>query len=190
MVVAAMRELGFSKLWPKLAQPSFTTFRFTRRDRDWAVGEPVTVVFKPRSRNDRSVLGQAVITAKVQRRIWRKLWLPPGTKLPDIDLLDFEPISEQEAQADGFSTRTDMIRWVSAIYGPRITEEPMNKLTLAWQQIWLFVPEQKPGIAAHWATVMMQGPLRHHIKSQKAHYILHQDLLDAIQSEAVKGGIQ
>jgi len=121
-----MREIGFSKLWPKLAKPQFTTFRFTRRDKnDWHVGEVVRVVYRPRSHIDRSVLGLAVIEAKEQRAIFRDT--------------DYVPrITNREAKIDGFEGLITMEEWLRKSYpGDRLWDEPMNKLTLAWTQRWL-----------------------------------------------------
>lgn len=106
-----MREIGFGQMWPKLQQVEFTTFRFCRKDRDWAVGEVVRVVFKPRSKQ-RKVLGTAEIVSKEPR-------FPP-------------PVSEDEAIQDGFLGRGDMAYWIFKTHGDRLLSEPMNKLTLRW----------------------------------------------------------
>jgi len=51
-----MRILGVSKKWDKLKNEMlFTTFRFPRKDRDWAVEEVVQLVYKPRSK-EREIL--------------------------------------------------------------------------------------------------------------------------------------
>lgn len=69
-----MRILGFSRKdwinylngnW-KREEEIFTTFRFTRRDRDWEVGELVQIVIKPRTKG-REPLGIAKIVSKKVR---------------------------------------------------------------------------------------------------------------------------
>ena len=115
-----MRILGFSKMWPKLDQLRFTTFRFTRKDSDWAVGERVQVAYKPRSK-ERKVLGIAEIVSKETRRA-REATV--GT----MPVLSFE-----EAVADGFEDWRTMWNWLLNTYGiRRLLLEPMNKLTLHW----------------------------------------------------------
>lgn len=115
-----MRILGFSIKWPKLEQPEFTTFRFTRRDRDWQVGELVQIVYKPRSK-EREILGIAEIIKKDSRKVFkiRKLYHTPL-------------LTSAEARRDGFNGWADMALWLSKARGNRVHEEPMNKLTLRW----------------------------------------------------------
>lgn len=115
-----MRDLGFTKNWPKLALPKFTTFRFTRKDRDWQVGETVHIVLKPRCRL-REVLGLALITEKEQR--WIHV-IDPHDSIPLI--------GDDEARDDGFLGRHTMVDWMSRTHKGRNYEEPMNKLTLRW----------------------------------------------------------
>ena len=110
-----MRILGFSKKWDKLKQNTFTTFRYPRGDKDWAIGEQVQIVFKPRSK-DREVLGQAEIINKEIRKI--------GTAFEQ-----YLP-TEEEARADGFSSIIEMNKYFSDTYGRRIFQEPIHKLTL------------------------------------------------------------
>lgn len=55
-----MRELSFSKHWDKLNQSEFTTYRYPRKDRDWALYEEVKIVYKGRTK-DKKVLGYAWI---------------------------------------------------------------------------------------------------------------------------------
>lgn len=102
-----MRILGFSKKWDKLEQPKFTTFRFTRRDRDWEKGEQVQIVFKPRSK-DREILGIADIINKEYKSI--------------------NEITEREAQLDGFYDHYEMWRFLK--YPDMDTI--IHKLTLRW----------------------------------------------------------
>lgn len=116
-----MRILGFSRKWPKLDRDEFTTFRFTRRDRDWEFGEVVQIVYKPRSK-EREILGIAEILKKEERWIFsgRKPW---GAKM----------LNSKEAKADGFKNYFDMAEWLSRTHGQqRLVIEPMNKLTLRW----------------------------------------------------------
>ena len=120
-----MRILGFSERWEKLNHLEFTTFRFARKDRDWAIGEQVQVVLRPRSKR-RSVLGTAEIVGKEPRNI------AAGSKLT------CPHVTEDEAFADGFvpigiQTALDcMYDWLFDLHGKRLLEEPMNKLTLRW----------------------------------------------------------
>ncbi len=109
-----MREIGFSKRWDKLKDPVFTTFRRTRKDRDWQPGELVKPVFHPRG-PDREVLGVAQILRKEPRLLTH--------------------ITDAEAHADGFPDRRGMIDWLTS--ANNLDEEvsgSMNKLTLAWRQ--------------------------------------------------------
>ena len=110
-----MRILGFSKKWPKLSNLEFTTFRFPRRDRDWAVGECAQIVYKPRSK-EQELLGIAEIIDKCEKYI-TCYGLSKG-------------VTNEEAKADGFNDRDDMLRWIEKIHGgiPYL----MNKLTLRW----------------------------------------------------------
>lgn len=104
-----MRIIGFEKHWPKLDEPIFTTFRFSRKDKDWYVGEEVQVVIRPRQR-DRQPMFNATIISKEARQI--------------------ATITDIEARTDGFSNFAEMYNWLVGKYnrfGPRCT---MNKLTL------------------------------------------------------------
>lgn len=117
-----MRILGFSELWPKLKQPTFTTFRFPRRDADWQVGETVKIVYQPRRKGGGDVLGIAEIMKKEARDAY-------GNK-PSCDWL-----CQEEAQADGFFGLVDMLSWLMDTYGQRrIKEDVLNKLTLRWEK--------------------------------------------------------
>lgn len=116
-----MRVLGFSKRWQKLSNPEFTTFRFTRRDRDWQVGELVQVIYKPRTKN-RLPLGQAEIVNK------EECWIFSANKPRGAKML-----TPKEARADGFMGYGDMALWLSKAHGHQhLVDEPMNKLTLRW----------------------------------------------------------
>lgn len=118
-----MRPLGFSKKWDKLQQDVFTTFRFTRKDRDWEVGEVVMVVYKPRSKGGGERLGVARIINKEIRNMVKVL--AEEKAIPTV--------SEEEANLDGFKNYWQMWGWLFDTYGgQRLLDEPMNKLTLIW----------------------------------------------------------
>jgi len=115
-----MRILGFSKKWQKLSNLEFTTFRFTRRGRDWEVGELVQVVFTPRSKGGGERLGMAEIIDKQPRNV-----------APDWGSPDTAMVSNDEAIADGFMNWGDMFDWLCKTHDMhRLATEPMNKLTL------------------------------------------------------------
>jgi len=111
-----MRILGFAEKWPKLCQDEFTTFHFSRKDKDWEVDEVVRIVYKPRSK-EREVLGIAKIVAKEPRQF--------GSLMPDR-------VTKEEAQVDGFNGYSDMADWFYKQYGERIVNEPINRITLEW----------------------------------------------------------
>ena len=123
-----MRILGFTKKWPKLREPDFTTFRFRRRDRDWAVGELVQIVYKPRSK-DREILGTAEILSSERR------WVL-SAKDDELkhygDYFAVKAVTENEAILDGFKNRADMVDWIGKAHRLRNMLEPMNKLSLRW----------------------------------------------------------
>lgn len=176
-----MRELGFSQLWPKLAKPRCTTFRFARRDKDWYVGETVKVLYKARSHKDRSVLGLAVIVERVPR------WVAPHLTQTDI-----RHVSVAEAKADGFADLETMRDYMFKAYWTRYWSEPMNKLTLAWTQYWLWVPEQKEHVQKEWATLMgkLFTEVLNYTKLPKGEsYILHQSELERIHNQAALGSM-
>lgn len=106
-----MRVLGFSKKWDKLQQQVFTTFRFPRKDKDWAINELVQIVYRPRSK-EREVLGIAKILNKESRDLFRV------------------GVSGREVREDGFKSVEQMGKWLDETYGRRWLDEPMNKLTL------------------------------------------------------------
>lgn len=117
-----MRILGFSEKWKKLQQREFTTFRFPRKDKDWQINEVVRIEFKPRSK-DRGIMGTARIINKEPR------WMKPKLRadLPDI--------TREEAMADGFEDWRAMWEWLLKRYDIRkLLGEPMNKLTLRWEE--------------------------------------------------------
>ena len=110
-----MRIISFTQRWEKLNQPEFTTFRFTRKDRDWSVGEVVQVYFKSRS-PQREKLGIAQIIGKELRLDGK----------PETD------VTHEEALADGFCNVRDMENWMIKTYGRVKAWKPRNKLTLKW----------------------------------------------------------
>lgn len=122
-----MRILGVSKRWPKLKKDEFTTFRFSRRDKDWCPNEVVQIVLNPRSKK-RQILGTAqIINVEPRCMCWH------GSKLPD------PIVTDEEAMDDGFEPAGEkkayfvMWEWLWAVYGPeRLLNEPMSKLTLRW----------------------------------------------------------
>jgi len=124
-----MRILGFQrKDWlnyltqnPKLEDNIFTSFRFSRRDKDWAIGEIVQIVLKPRSK-EREILGKAVILNKEKRYMPRLL-----------EKLGYPHITDNEVKQDGFPDYYSMWHWLFDTYsGQKLVDEPMNKLTLRW----------------------------------------------------------
>lgn len=132
-----MRILGFSKRWPKLNNPIFfTTFRYTRRDRDWEVEEVVQVVFKPRTKQ-REPLGIARIIRKQDKDTSKKFYIFAGTdKSPDV-------ITPEDAYADGFSAMhgggdiNKLLDWLRESAGMRFYREPIvHKLTIYWIERW------------------------------------------------------
>ena len=114
-----MRVLGFSKRWQKLSNPTFTTFRFPRKDRDWAMGEEVQIIVKPRRKGGGERLGIAKIIEKEQR--WIVIWWSGEWG-----------ITADEAIKDGFNNRYDMLHWLEKAYNTRHCYNLMNKLTLSW----------------------------------------------------------
>ncbi len=128
-----MRELGFSKKWGKLKELMFTTYRFTRRDRDWETEEVVKCVYKPRSK-EREVLGIARIIRKQPKNLnkfWQYYPTPNYPNTPDM-------ISPSEAKEDGFTGMhgggdiEKMRKFFIDTYSYSKCQEPINKLTLYW----------------------------------------------------------
>ena len=112
--------MGFQKQWvnqltgkPKLSEDKFTTFRWPRLGRDWAVGETVQIVLKPRTK-ERIPLGEAmIVTMEIKG-------LNSGNALS---------ITDAEAQMDGFPLASQLIDFLTK-------ERPLlifpNRLTLRW----------------------------------------------------------
>lgn len=115
-----MRILGFQQYWGKLNKAQFTTFRFTRKDKDWHKGEIVKIVLNPRSKAKQE-LGTAYIITKEERHISPFA----GNNIPSL-------LTTGEAIDDGFISRKAMMEWIHQTYGSRYLWEPMNKLTLVW----------------------------------------------------------
>lgn len=117
-----MRIMGFSKRWAKLQQPRFTTFRVTRKNKDWFISEIVQIVYKPRSPH-REILGKAQIINKETRLV------PYGTG----NQSSIRRITEDEAKADGFVSLFEMKEFLRGKHGDdKLKDEPINKLTLIW----------------------------------------------------------
>ena len=163
-----MRVLGFSKLWLQLAQPTFTTFRYPRRDKDWCAGEQIQIVFDKRG-SDHSILGIAEIV-KVNPRCLAMHKCNCG----------YRKISDGEAKIDGFKSKYAMWHWWEETYKDtdRWPDYHPNRISLVWQQMWLYVPEQKEEIAKKWADMLDE-----HGKGTK--YLVRQDVLEHIHG----GGI-
>ena len=107
-----MRELNFTRKWPKLSQPSFTTFRFPRQDKDWEIGETIRIVYKARTRG-RETLGEAIIVNKEKRYL--------------------AGITSEEAIEDGFPEGlAQMQRWLLSVYDAVQVRNLLHKLTLEW----------------------------------------------------------
>lgn len=127
-----MRIISFCKYWDKLQNKEFTTFRFPRKDKDWYVGEIVQVYYKNRSKQ-RQALGTAEILSKEFRAMARY-----------GDKTGYPCITNDEAIADGFPDAIDAygnhksgyffmweFLWDNYRF-KRLSNEPMNKLTLVW----------------------------------------------------------
>ena len=114
-----MRIISFTKMWDKLKQPEFTTFRFFRGDKDWYSGEEVQVFYKNRSQN-REKLGTAEIINIEPRRILSSI----PTDIPCV--------SDEEARSDGFENFEDMKDWLNKTYGVVKLGNTINKITLRW----------------------------------------------------------
>jgi len=115
-----MRRMGFTLCWPKLSQDECTTLRFTRRDKDWLLGETVLVVYRPR--HDNVVLGMAIIRNKEPRAVSRAM-----------ASADAPLVTEEEAIADGFDNLGGLLQWFWKTGKDRVMNEPVNKLTLRWE---------------------------------------------------------
>ena len=113
-----MRIMSFREKWDKLNQPEFTTFRYPRCDTDWYEGEVIQVFYKSRSPM-REKLGIAQIIKKEQREL-------------DPNFEYVAPvITHDEAVADGFLSRGDMVMFMQKQYGLDYISL-FNKLTLRW----------------------------------------------------------
>ncbi len=130
-----MRIIGFSKKWNKLGEMIFTTYRFPRKDKDWAVEEVVQAVYKPRSK-EREVLGIARIIRKEPKDLNKQFhYYTGGYSEPNTP----DTITPDEAKEDGFAgmhgggDTEKMRKFFQDTYGyKRCKEERINKLTLYW----------------------------------------------------------
>ena len=128
-----MRVLGFSKKWNKLDELTFTTYRFPRKDKDWAIEEVVQIVYKPRSKG-REILGIARIIRKQVKNLNKRWSYCPSPSFPNTP----DMITPEEAREDGFTgmhgggDTEKMLKFFIDTYGYRKCEEPINKLTLYW----------------------------------------------------------
>jgi hypothetical protein len=68
-----MRIMSFAKLWDKLKNPLFATFRYPRTDKDWSVGERVSVFIKNRS-PARIFCGIAEVVGKEVRNVPNRIF--------------------------------------------------------------------------------------------------------------------
>ena len=121
-----MRVLGFTKKWPKLQRPEFTTFRYVRNDKNWFIGEEVQLVFHPRHK-DHELLGIGRIISIELRILKRpdKDWVPFG---------DWPLVTDEEAIADGFASRIEMLSWLRKTYG-RHYWPAIQKITIRREDI-------------------------------------------------------
>lgn len=109
-----MRIISFTEMWPKLQQDVFTTFRFTRRDKDYQVCEKLQVWYRQRSPK-RKYLFNAEVVSK------RSKWLIDANGIY---------ITPDEAKEDGFNTPQEMFDFLKKAHGNRVHAELINKLTL------------------------------------------------------------
>lgn len=132
-----MREIGFSKEWPKLKQETFTTFRFPRKDKDWQMEEVVKVVYKPRTK-ERKVLGVARIIRKQPKDLNKRFNYYTGLG-NFYQKNEADCVTPEEAENDGFTGRNGggdtekFLKFFQETYGySRCRDEKINKLTLYW----------------------------------------------------------
>ena len=122
-----MRIFGFSRKWDKLNQSEFTTFRFPRRDKDWAIGEEVQLVYHPRSK-DREILGIAqIVNIEKRAMAWH------GDMTGEVKVTDAEAIEDGFDNTVGITGGAYFSMWefLWEYYGGRrLLKEPMNKITL------------------------------------------------------------
>lgn len=129
-----MRILGFTKKWSKLNKDIFTTFRFPRKDSDWAIEEVVQICFKPRSK-EREILGIARIIRKETKDLNKRWSYVAGW---NVDGNTPDMITPAEAENDGFTGQhgggdpDKMHQFFLDTYGYSKCKEPINKLTLYW----------------------------------------------------------
>lgn len=132
-----MRIISFQKHWDKLNNAIlFTTFRFPRKDADWAVEEVVQIVYKPRSK-EREILGVARIIRKEPKDLNKRFcYYPALGNYYEKNTSDV--ITPNEAEDDGFvgmhggGDTEKMRKFFIDTYGYSKCKEPINKLTLYW----------------------------------------------------------
>ena len=106
-----MRVLGYTKKWSKLQKEVHTTFRFTRKDKDWYTGEYVQEVYHPRSKDREIINPKCLIIEK--RNLFCK------------------SITDEEAIEDGFESAIDMRNWLVKAHDlVRVKFEVIHKLTI------------------------------------------------------------
>ena len=118
-----MRIISFTEYWvnlvlnvPKLETDQFSTWRFTRRDKDYFVGEKLQVWFRQRSPK-RKFLFNAEVVSKTPRQLFDK-----------NETLN---ISWAEAKVDGFESPEIMFHFLVKAHGEqRVKTEPINILFL------------------------------------------------------------
>jgi hypothetical protein len=96
---------------PKLDQPSFSTFRLSRKDKDWQLSENVKVILNPRSAG-KKVLGTAVITSRER-------------------INHYSEVTDEMVLQDGFESKAIFEGWWKRTHGKR-AEESFFRLVLTW----------------------------------------------------------
>lgn len=109
-----MRIMGFSKKWGKLNHQTFSTFRLPRKDRDWYIGEPIQVVYHPRSKDHKLLFLAEIINVE------HRSFDPASAPL----------ITNAEAIADGFDSVNSMRLWLEQAHGKFNVSRLFNKITL------------------------------------------------------------
>ena len=125
-----MRILSFQRInWPnhitgvssKLQADEFTTWRWPRKDKDWHIGEEVTIVIRSRQK-DRVVLGTAVIV--------------------NVEMRHCIDITDKEARADGFKEAFELVKHLipdtNKYIDFKLGKDIVNKITLRWFGEWKY----------------------------------------------------
>jgi len=139
------------------------------------VGEQVQIVFDKRGPN-RSVLGIAEIIKKEPRCMAKR-----GCQVAKGDHCGTKKVTTAEAMADGFKDYFNMWEWFydTYRYSDHWPNYHMHRIHLAWQQMWLYVPEQKDGVAKRWAALLGKG-------ASGTQFLIRKDVLETIHNEAAK----